>query len=101
MRSRLKMESREVYTDINKLQCGRAGFKMCARLMACGGVRKKTGGNSVDTVEDVKGNRQIIWCFIPKGRTDGKRPALKIYVQTAGTRPEPRRYYFPAILLMI
>lgn len=38
MRSLLKMEWLEVYTAINKLQCGRAGFKMCARLMACGGV---------------------------------------------------------------
>lgn len=45
-----------------------------------------------DTVEDVEGEGQIIWCFISKGRTDRKRPALKIYVQLADTRPQPIRY---------
>lgn len=48
---------------------------------------EKAGRTSVDTVEDVEGNAQIIWCFIPKGMTDRKRPAMKIYVQIAGTRP--------------
>lgn len=40
-----------------------------------------------DTVEDVEGKVQITWCFISKGRADRKRPALRIYVQLAGTRP--------------
>lgn len=48
---------------------------------------KKAKGNSVDTAEDVEGKEQIIWCFISRGRSDRKRPALKIYVQLAGKRP--------------
>lgn len=62
---------------------------------------KKLKGNSEDTVEDVEGKGQIIWCFISKGRTDRKRPALKIYAQLAGTRPRPIRYCIPLKLVMI
>lgn len=40
-----------------------------------------------ETVEDVEGKGQITWYFISKGRADRKRPALRIYVQLAGTRP--------------
>lgn len=53
---------------------------------------KKLKENSADTAEDVEGKEQIIWCFIYKGRTDRKRPAVKIYVLLAGTRPRPLRY---------
>lgn len=44
-----------------------------------------------DGVEEVEGEGQIIWCFISKGRADRKRPARKIYVQRADTRPQPVR----------
>lgn len=74
---------------------------MCASLLACGGVsaNEKAKGNSVDTVEDAERKAQIIWCFISNGRADRKRPVLKIYVQMAGTRPLPLRYYSPPKLL--
>lgn len=94
----LKMEWREVYTTINKVVYGRSGFQMCACLLACGGASTTeiAEGNSVDTVEVVEGKGQIIWCFISKGRADRKRPAGKIYVPTAGTRPLPLRNCIPA-----
>lgn len=90
MRSPLKTEWHEVYTTINKLECGRARFQMCMSLLACGGVstvEKKKPKETEDTVEDVEGKGKIIWCFISKGRADRKRPAVTIYVQLAGTRP--------------
>lgn len=76
---------------------------MCASLLASGGVStdERAEGNSVDTAEDVEGKEQIIWCFISKGRTDRKRPAVEIYVQLAGTRPQPLRYCIPLKLVMI
>lgn len=97
------MEWYEVCTPINKLECGRAGFQMCASLLACGGVstNERAEVNSEDTVGDVEGKGQIIWCFISKGRADRKRPALSIYVELAGTRPRPIRYCIPIKLVMI
>lgn len=78
----------EVYTAINKLESRVSDVCEFAAMRWEFLPMKKPR----DIAEDVEGDGQIIWCFISKGRTDRKRPALKIYGQPADTRPEPMGY---------
>lgn len=82
---------------INKPKRGSARFQMCARLLVSGVEFQPM--KTEDTGGDEEGREQIIWCFISKGRTDGKRPAVKIYVQH--TPSPPLRYFIPFKLAMI